>query len=96
MKIRLHGFISEMEGKTITFKGYGYQDKVMSLKDEGEPIPTFNRCEEKYMPKAFFSTEEINFGEVSKGEVSTRMVILFNRSTTSSLMFNFKGTSLTL
>lgn len=52
-------------------------------------IPKFKSSSDELSPQAFFSIEEVDFGEVSSGEIVSRVFILFNNSVSSSFKFEF-------
>lgn len=95
--IRGYGYVATAEElQSITDTGYlslpSYNPKALNSNDDTvSPIPTYKRSNpDENSPKAYFSIEEIDFGAVAEGASVSRVFILFNESTSSSLNFKFQ------
>jgi hypothetical protein len=55
-------------------------------------MPKFKCSFDELSPQAFFSIEELDFGEISAKETVSRVVILYNNSNSSRLKFEFDKT----
>lgn len=91
--VKSSDIVKELETKRIHLKGWGYDEKIPreSIMPPSE-IPKFKCSSDELSPQAFFSIEELDFGEVSARESVSRIVILFNNSTTSAMSFEFTKT----
>ena len=80
----------ELESTKIHLKGWGYDTSMSPPEPEHVvEIPKFKSSSDELSPQAFFSIEEVDFGEVSSGEIVSRVFILFNNSASSSFKFEF-------
>jgi hypothetical protein len=94
LKAKAFDMVRELETKLIHIKGWGYQDKSIQPENlTSDEIPLFKCTNNELSPEAFFSLEEIDYGEVQAKEYVPRFVLLHNNSTQSKLEFNFEAPS---
>ena len=80
----------ELETTRIHLRGWGFDSQTSAPESPPAPeIPNFKSSGDSLSPQAFFSIEEVNFGEVSSGEIVSRIFILFNQSSVDSFKFEF-------
>ena len=91
MNVKSSDIIKELETKRIHLRGWGYdaEKSTDSILLPSE-MPKFKCSGDELSPQAFFSIEELDYGEVSAKETVSRVVILFNNSNTSRLKFEFE------
>jgi hypothetical protein len=90
LNVKSSDIIKELETKRIHLKGWGYdvEKPAGSILPPSE-MPKFKCSSDELSPQAFFSIEELDYGEVSARESVSRVVILFNNSSVSRLKFEF-------
>jgi hypothetical protein len=69
--------------------GYHFEDKKPAELPFYEDLPKCRANINENGSMAAFSIEEVDFGELEKGEVSRRFVILYNLHPTQKLKFEF-------
>jgi hypothetical protein len=74
--------------------GYHFEDKKPSETPFYEDLPKCRANLNEQGSMAAFSTEEIDFGELEKGQPSRRFVILYNLHQTQKLKFEFSKSGL--
>jgi len=74
--------------------GYHFEDKKPSDPQLYVDLPKCRANLNEFGSMAAFSIEEIDFGELEKGEVSRRFVILYNLHPTQKLRFEFQKSGL--
>ena len=92
--VKTRDLMKELEGKRILLRGWGYDPKTpikphLSLNSE---MPKF-KCsnEDELSPEAFFSIEELDFGELSSQELVSRIFLIYNSSRNNCrLRFEFE------
>ena len=81
----------DLETTKIHLKGWGYDTSMIPPEPENlVEIPKFKSSSDELSPQAFFSIEEVDFGDVSSGETVSRVFILFNNSVSSTFKFEFE------
>lgn len=91
VNVKSSDIIKELETKRIHLKGWGYDTEkpVESILPPSQ-MPKFKCSSDELSPQAFFSIEELDYGELSAKEMVSRVVILYNNSSTSRLKFEFE------
>ena len=92
INVKTFDFVKELEGIKLNLRGWGYdQNSGFPEAALAKPtqIPNFKSSSDELSPEAFFSIEDLDFGEVSAGETVSRIFLLFNNSQTSRLSFDF-------
>ena len=91
INVKSFDFVRELETKRIHLRGWGYEEANPPQKSiSSSQIPMFKCSSDELSPQAFFSIEELDFGEVSPNETVSRMFIIFNQSSVSRLKFEFE------
>mmetsp|Transcript_39543 Transcript_39543/g.38037 ORF Transcript_39543/g.38037 Transcript_39543/m.38037 type:complete len:232 (+) Transcript_39543:3442-4137(+) len=74
--------------------GYHYEDKKPADPQLYVDLPKCRANLNEYGSMAAFSIEELDFGELEKGEVSRKFVILYNLHQTQKLKYDFNKSGL--